>query len=231
MKAVIMAGGEGIRLRPFTYLIPKPLLPLGNETVIEHTIRLSRSYGFDEIFITTNYRAKDFERCLNLNSKYKITVHLVKERKKLGTVGALKLASEFLTEPFLLVNGDIIFDTNLSLMVDFHIKNKADITLGVTKHSVEIPYGVVDWKSNRELRSLTEKPTSHNYVNSGIYMMNPSIVRLIPRNNHMDFPALLEKVKQNSGKIFVYDIGSRWLDVGRFADYENAIEAIQKWEA
>lgn len=230
MQAIIMAGGEGVRLRPFTYLIPKPLLPLGDKSVIEHMICALAKYGFDEIFVTTNYRADDFAKCLAFGSKYGVKVELIREKKKLGTVGAVGLLSKFLTGPFLLVNGDLIVDTDLSSMVDFHKSHKGNITIGIKKYCDKIPYGVVEWDENYELISMTEKPQIVRYVNAGVYILDPIAIKYIPNNGYMDITELIERINQAGGKNFVHDIGDCWMDMGRFRDYERAIDAIEEWK-
>jgi len=230
MQAIIMAGGEGVRLRPFTYLIPKPLLPLGDKSVIEHMICALADYGFDEIFVTTNYRADDFAQCLAFGPKYGVKVELIRENKRLGTVGAVHLLSKFLTGPFLLANGDLIVDTDLSLMADFHKSHKGSITIGIKKYCEQIPYGVVKWDKNHELISMTEKPEIVRYVNAGVYILDPVAINYISKNGYMDITELIGRIKQANGQIFVYDIGDCWMDMGRFKDYERAIDAIEEWK-
>jgi len=225
-----MAGGEGVRLRPFTYLIPKPLLPVGDKSVIEHMICALANYGFDEIFVTTNYRAEDFAKCLDFGTKYGVKVELIREHKKLGTVGAVSLLSESLTGPFLLVNGDLIVDTDLSSMVDFHKSYGGSITIGIKKFCEKIPYGVVEWNEDYELVSITEKPEVVRHVNAGIYVLDITVIKYISNNGYMDITELIERIKQVPGKILVYDIGDCWMDMGRFRDYEKAIEATEEWK-
>ena len=229
MKAVIMAGGEGIRLRPFTYMIPKPLLPIKDITVLEHTIIELKRCGFDEIFISTNYQAKQFEKCLTYGKKYEVIIHLITENKKMGTAGSLYLIAEQFTEPICVVNGDLIIKASLDEMFKFHIRKSADVTVGIKRYNVKIPYAIIS-KDDERLLDIKEKPIYNYYIGAGIYILSPSVLKKIDNEQYLDMPMLINNVKSSGGSVLVYDIGDYWLDIGQVSDYERAIELIEKWE-
>lgn len=230
MKAVIMAGGEGVRLRPFTYMLPKPFLPVGDSTVFEHIIQNLKNCGFDDICISVNYQAKQFRKCLEYREKYGVKIQLSRERKKLGTAGALFNLKRRLKESFCLINGDLLTRTRLDRMHAFHERRNADITMGIKKHDVVIPYAVIQKNALQRLARIKEKPSYRYHINAGIYMLNPRVLRLLRRERRLDMPALIELVRRSSGKVFVYDIGEYWLDIGHLTDYENALDVIQTWK-
>lgn len=229
-KAVIMAGGEGLRLRPFTYIIPKPLLPLGDSTILDHTVRCLIKNGFDEIFISVNYRSKRFDKWMSDGEKYNADIKLIKENKKLGTAGSLYLMRDFLTNDFCMLNGDLIIKVALDEMYRFHKQNNADITIGVKMHSLTIPYAIINKSEGGTLLDIEEKPTYNYSINSGIYILSPSVFNIMTHEQHKDMPELIDNVKKKGGGIFVYDIGACWLDMGQFSDYEKAVDIIDQWK-
>ena len=229
-KAVIMAGGEGVRLRPFTYIIPKPLLPLGDSTILDHTINCLIRSGFDEIFISVNYRSKNFDKWMSDVEKYSANIRLIKERKKLGTAGPLYLMKDFLNEDFCMLYGDLIIKVKLDEMYWFHKQKKADITIGITKHCLTIPYAIVEKDGDETLLEMHEKPTYQYCINSGIYVLNPSIFKFLLNEKYTDMPELIDNIKKAGGGICVYDVGDCWMDMGQFSDYEKAVDVIEKWE-
>ena len=230
MKAVIMAGGEGVRLRPFTYVIPKPLLPIGNSTILERTIKCLTKCGFGEIFISINYRSQSFEKWMGDGEKYGAKIRLIKEKKKLGTAGSLYLMRDFLTDDFCMLNGDLIIQIDLDEMYWFHKQKNADITIGIKEHRLTIPYAIINKNKDGILYDIEEKPTYKYFINSGIYILNPLIFDIMFHEKHIDMPELIGNVKRAGGDIFVYDIGNRWLDMGQFSDYEKAVDIIDKWK-
>lgn len=229
-KAVIMAGGEGLRLRPFTYIIPKPLLPLGDSTILDHSIHCLTRNGFDEILISVNYQSKRFDKWMGDTEQHRASIRLIKEKKKLGTAGSLHLMRDFLNDDFCLLNGDLIIKVKLDEMYQFHKEKKADITIGIAKHCLTIPYAIVDKSEDESLLNMDEKPTYQYCVNSGIYVLNPSIFKFLVDEKYTDMPELIDNVKNTGGGIFVYDVGDCWLDMGQFSDYEKAIDVIETWK-
>lgn len=230
MKAVIMAGGEGVRLRPFTYLIPKPLLPVGDLTVLEHTIRDLAGGGIGEFFISTNYHAKQFQKCVPYGEKYGVRLHLFKEYRKLGTAGALYLIKDSLNDPFCVVNGDLIFRVDIAGMFRFHREKSADITIGIKQYRLTVPYAIIERAPDGALLDIKEKPTYTYHINAGIYVLSPSVLAALSAEVYLEMPILIDSIRVAGGKVFVYDIGDQWLDIGQISDYERAIDLIEQWK-
>ena len=229
MQAVIMVGGSGIRLRPFTYVIPKPLLPLGNETLLENMIRSLKDSGFDEIFLMTSYQHEKFNQCYEYEERYGVKVNICREKEKMGTAGGIISLRERLDDDFLVLNGDLIVKMDFLDMFKHHRDNKADITIGVTKFNYRLPYSVVEFDGNDRLTEISEKPTQTFVVNSGIYVLNSSILEFLRKPGYLDMPGLISLAKDQGKKIIRFDIGSRWLDMGHLEDYERAVDVIEAW--
>ncbi len=230
MKAVIMAGGEGVRLRPFTYIIPKPLLPVGDLTVLEHAImELARS-GIEDIFISTNYHARQFQECTPYGEKYGVKLFLFKENRKLGTAGALYLIKDNLDNPFCVLNGDLIFRVDIAGMFRVHSEKNADITIGIKQHRLTVPYAIIERGADGALFEIKEKPTYTYYINAGIYVLSPSVLASLNAEAYLDMPTLIDSIRGSGGGVFVHDIGDQWLDMGQLSDYELAIDLIDQWK-
>ena len=228
-KAVIMAGGEGVRLRPLTYAVPKPLLPLGTMTVIEYIIRGLAEQGIAEIFILVHYQAEKFEACLEYQKKYGIKIKLVKEEKKLGTIGGLSIIAEELAEPFLLVNADIINRIDIKAMDESHAQEKSFFTMGVKDYSQQVPYGVVELGKSGEFASVREKPVNNYLISAGINLLSPYIFKYL-RGEPIDLPDVIRLLLQEGKKVSTHRIRGFWFDIGRAEDYENAIELLEQIE-
>lgn len=218
-----MAGGLGTRLKPFTHVLPKPLLPLGESTIIENIIFKLKEHGFDEIYLTTNYKSELFESYLGNGSKYGVKITYSKEDKPLGTAGPLKLLQLHLTEPFLVINGDILTSLNFRELMETHLHRKADFTL-VTKE-IELPmdYGVVYCNEDETIHTIEEKPKMTKEINAGIYIISPQIVNKIHSNEHLLMTDLLQElIKDRSLKVYRHLNRDYWLDMGQMKDYEKA---------
>lgn len=230
-KAVIMAGGEGVRLRPYTFILPKPLLPVGDTTVLDHIIDCLKTSGFGDIYVSVNYKSREFEGWIESRKADGVTVHLFKEPQKMGTAGLLGLIRELLTEPFCVVNGDLIMNVPLDGMYQRHVETMADVTIGIKSYQLTIPYAVINKDGDGMLESITEKPSYGYFINAGIYILSQSVFTHIPEDQPLDMPTLIDLLRKDNGRIFVYDIGERWLDIGRITDYEKAVELINQWKA
>ncbi|MBT3297553.1 NTP transferase domain-containing protein [archaeon] len=223
MKAVIMAGGLGTRLKPFTHVLPKPLLPLGEHSVLEIVISKLRDHGFDEIFLTTYYKSNLFESYLGDGSKYGVKIIYSREENPLGTAGPLKLLDKHLNEPFLVINGDVLTNLNFRELMDFHIKNKSDFSLVTKKIDLPMDYGVVYSNENNEIHKIEEKPKLTKEINAGVYIINPSVIDFIPENQHMLMTDLLQELIIDPNiKLYKYLNEEYWLDMGQIKDYERA---------
>ena len=227
MKAVIMAGGLGMRLRPITSVIPKPLLPIGDRTVLEIIIEKLKKSGFDEIMITTNYKSHLFETFLGDGSRLGVRINYSKEKERLGTAGPLRLIRKDLNEPFLVINGDIITMLDFSKLAEFHKKNSADFTLVSKELDIPLQYGVVECDGNR-ITDIKEKPPLKAEIIAGIYFMNPGIIDMIPKGPYL-MTDLVKKAIREGKNVFRYSLTDYWLDIGRMEDYEKAKKESGRW--
>lgn len=230
MQAVIMVGGMGVRLRPFTYAIPKPLLPFKDKTILEYMVKFLSENGFDEIFLLTLYQHEKFNQCYDYKEKYGIDINICYEEEKRGTVGGISIILDRLDSNFLVLNGDLIIETDLNKMFNYHMNNKADITVGVTDYHFTVPYGVVESDNNCKLLNIIEKPRYSFKINSGIYILNSAIFDLKDNSKYLDMPTLIHKASGLNRIIKTYDIGPYWLDIGQLNDYERAVDKIEEWE-
>lgn len=222
-KVVIMAGGLGTRLRPLTEHIPKPMLKVGNKPILQIILENFKAQGFYDIVLCVNYKSHVIEDYFGDGSKFELNIEYVREDTRLGTAGALSLLTNLPTEPFIVMNGDILSDIDFNKMLDFHIKQECVATMGVREFSVSVPYGVVESELNN-IKSIIEKPTYSFFVSAGIYVLNPSVLNLIPKNRFYDMPSLFEVLSLDSsfGNAKSYLINEYWIDIGRMEEYERA---------
>ena len=230
MKAVIMAGGSGVRLRPFTYSIPKPLLTAGGITSIENSIKILSKYKINEIFILTHYKSKMFSKTKAYEKKYSVKIKIVNEKAKLGTVGGLYLLKKFLKkEKFILLNGDIFFSFDIRKFINFHTKKNSFFTIGLYKFNYQLPYALVNSDKLKKVNSIKEKPKVEFNINSGIYIIDNKIFKYLNALKSMDMPDLIKKVSHSKENVFSFDIGNKWIDLGRIEDYKKVSKYISKW--
>ncbi len=225
-QAVIMAGGKGLRLRPFTYMVPKPLLPFGDTTVIEHSIKRLSEYDIKEIFILTLHKNHRFDECLQYQEKYDVKIHLIKEPHKLGTIGGLYNIREKITGPFILMNGDIITELNFKKFFKYHIDKKPVITICVKKINYQLPYGLIISNKDGVVTNLEEKPNYQYNVNTGIYLINSEILKHLD-GDYADFTDFLEKISHKKYRICDYLMEETWIDMGHVKDYEEALDLLE----
>ena len=224
-----MAGGEGLRLRPFTYMVPKPLLPFGDITVIEHSIKRLSEHDIKEIFILTLYQNHRFDECLKYKEKYNVKIHLIKEPRRLGTIGGLYNLRDRIKGPFILMNGDIITELDFKKFFKFHLQKKPEITIGVKKINYQLPYGLVISNGDGIVTNLEEKPNYNYKVNTGIYLINPGILKHLD-GDYIDFNDFLDKISHEKYKICDYLIEENWFDMGQVKDYEDALDLLEMRE-
>ena len=170
-QAVIMAGGEGLRLRPFTYMVPKPLLPFGDITIIEHSIKRLAEYGIKEIFILTLYQNHRFDECLKYQDRYNIKINLIREPRKLGTIGGLYNVRDRIKDSFILMNGDIITELDFKKFFKYHLDKKSFVTIGIKQFDYQLPYGIVNSNEKGVVTNFEEKPKYKHTINTGIYLI------------------------------------------------------------
>lgn len=226
MKAVILAGGLGTRLRPFTEIIPKPLLPLGEKSVLEIQIDRLKKYGFDEIYLATNYKSDYIKNFFRDGSQYGVRLSISKEEKPLGTAGPITLLRDELTEPFLLMNGDIISLIDFSKLYEFALEKQAWLTACIKKHITPFAFGDIFFKGDH-ITNIEEKPEIVKYILAGIYVMRPEILSLIPADTYFGMDRLIKAMLGQSIPVVKYEIQEYWLDIGRIDDYKMAQELYE----
>jgi dTDP-glucose pyrophosphorylase len=228
-KVIIMAGGKGIRLDPFTKILPKPLIPINDKPVIEVIMDNFQKYGFTKFIITLNYKAEMIKMYFAENpNNYQI--EYIQEKDFLGTVGALSLLKNQLKVTTVVSNCDVIVDANYDDLLNYHKQNSNQITILGVSRNINIPYGILNMKSEcADFEEIIEKPDYHFIVNSGVYVLEPEVVDLIPKNQLMDMPDLLLMAKKKRFKIQVYPANCSWFDIGEWEEYKKAMEYIGKY--
>jgi NDP-sugar pyrophosphorylase family protein len=225
MKAVILAGGLGTRLKPFTEVIPKPLLPLGESSVLEIQVRALKRAGFDEVFIATNYMADYVEAFLGDGSKYGIRITFSRESVPLGTCGPVKPLQDQLFEPFLLMNGDIL--TTLDFRVAWESAVRSDANLTVFTKEVKVPFNFGKVVSDGPyIVEVTEKPDLHFEILAGIYLLKPPVLELIPHGTYYGIDSLIKEMLARKMRIGRELITDYWLDIGELNDFQTARDAF-----
>ncbi len=221
MKAVILAGGLGTRLKPFTEVIPKPLLPIGEKAVLEIQIEHLKQHGFNEIFLATNYKSNYIENFFGDGSRYGVKLIISREEKQLGTVGPLTLLKSELTEPFLLMNGDILSNINLTNFYNFAIKKETILSVSIKKIIMPYAFGNIFFEDDI-VTGIEEKPDIITFALAGIYVMKPDILNFVPDNEYYGMDKLIKNMLSEKEPISKYELKEYWLDIGRIDDYESA---------
>ncbi len=222
-----MAGGSGTRLEPFTKVLPKPLIPVGEKPVIDHIIENFRAYGICEFYLTTHRMSKIIRAYFEEKSP-DYFIGFAEEDEPRGTAGGLKLLAHKLKKTFFVSNCDIIIKTDYADLYHFHTKNSYDITLVASTKQFNIPYGICELNSGGSLERIKEKPEYSFLVNTGLYVLNPNVIDLIPDDKLFHITHLIDKVKENTGTIGVYPVSEKaWVDVGQWAEYRKALKMIE----
>jgi len=219
--AVILAGGLGERLRPLTNIIPKPLLPIGESTIIEVQLMAMRNFGIERVLIASNYRAEYFETMLGRGDRYGIDIQFSREEKPLGTCGPLSLLRNQLTEPFLVMNGDILTEIDYHRLGAFADARGALLTVVTKEINIPFRFGRV-LAENDFIIDIEEKPTYKQEILAGIYVMQPEIINLIPVNTYYGIDNLIKHMLGKGKRIAKYLMHEYWIDIGQLDDYEIA---------
>jgi len=228
MKAIILAGGLGTRLKPFTEVIPKPLLPVGEKAVLEIQMEHLREHGFDEVILATNYKSRYIENFFGDGSQYGVKLTISKEDKPLGTVGPISLLKKVLDEPFLVMNGDILTRLNFAKMYEFALEKTAKLTIGLKKVYTPFRFGNIESDGDYVTR-IEEKPDIETNVLAGVYIMTPDIFQYIPDDESYGMDQLIQKMLADGEPIANYQINEYWLDIGVIDDYKDAQEIYDKF--
>lgn len=220
---VIMAGGEGARLRPLTEHTPKPMLDVGGQPILETIVRRCAAAGFGEFYISVNYRADVIKRHFGDGRHLGVEISYLDEMTPLGTAGPLGHLPRGIEAPVLVLNGDILTKVDPARLIEFHRDAGAAATMGVREYESQIPYGVVDIDDN-EIRGLREKPVSRQFINAGIYVLGQSALDLLPQDAASDMPALFTACRTEGLKTLAFPIREYWIDIGHIDDYRRANE-------
>jgi len=221
---VIMAGGKGTRLDPFTKILPKPLIPVGDKPIIEIIMDRFNRYGFNNFIISLNYKAEMIKMYFSENPNgYQIDY--IQEKEFLGTAGALFLAREKLQKTFILSNCDVVTDADFDNFLNYHQENKNHATVFAVVRHMKIPYGVMKI-NNGDLEDILEKPEYSFVINTGVYVLEPEMIDLIPAGKVMNMPDLLLLAKEKGFKVQVYPMSCSWFDVGEWEEYRKALDFI-----
>ena len=221
MKAVILAGGLGTRLKPFTEIIPKPLLPIGNKAILEIQIQRLKRAGVDEIFLATNYKSDYISNFIGDGSRYNVKIIVSKEKKPLGTAGPIKLLEKYLDQNFIVMNGDILSLINYQKFSQFSLKTKSMLSLAIKKDILPYDFGNIFFEGDF-VTGIEEKPNIELHILAGIYHMTPDIMAYIPGDTYFGMDDLIKSLISQNIPISKYDMDEYWLDIGRVSDYESA---------
>ena len=225
---IIMAGGKGTRLDPFTKILPKPLIPIGEKPIIEVIMDNFKKYGFYKFMIAINYKAEMIKMYFAENpNDYQI--EYIHEKDFLGTIGALSLLKDKLKSTMIVSNCDVVIDENYDDLLNFHKKNNNQITILGVNRNINIPYGILKMRNEcADFDEIIEKPDYHFIVNSGIYVLEPEVIDLIPKNQPIDMPDFLVLANKKGLTIQVYPVNCSWFDIGEWEEYKKALEYINK---
>lgn len=221
-KVVLMAGGFGTRLGPVAKILPKPLIPINGKPVIEHIINNFSVQGVKDFTISIHYKGKLLKAYFDeLNPSY--SIKYIEEKKPLGSVGCLSLIKKKLRDDFFLINCDTIIKTDLKKILEFHKKNRFDLTITVVRKNFSVPYGVCESNLNFELNKLQEKPKFNFLVNTGLYVISPHILKDLPNNKFFEMNTFIDKLKKKGKKVGIFTIANNsWIDVGQWDKYQFA---------
>jgi len=229
MKAVILAGGKGTRLRPYTTVFPKPLMPIGDKPILEIIIRQLKAHGFKEILMLVGHLGELIEAFFGDGKRFGVKVRYFREEQPLGTVGGLSLIRTEIDDAFLMINGDTLTTLNFSDLLDYHKRNGAIATIALNRRQVKVDFGVVEVDSRtKKIKNYTEKPTLKSFVSMGINALNPEVIDNIEPDKYLDFPDLIRSLITGDKEVKAYIFNGYWLDMGRPDDYERANAEIER---
>ena len=228
MKAVILAGGLGTRLRPLTNNKPKPMLPVGEKPILEHLIEWTKKGGVKSIVICVSYLRKSIEDYFEDGSKFGVKIEYAISNKPLATAGQLKTAEEFIDDDFVCMYGDSIFNFSLKNMIKQHVTKKSFVTMSLNEFKTNLPYGVIETSKNGKVTSWNEKPEIKGNVNMGCYVMNPNIFDLIPKNKAYGMDDVIKKAMKNKQAVNSFITKKGFTDIGNKESYKQACDEYER---
>ena len=197
------------------------MLKIGDKPLLENIILGFKKYGFTEIILSVSYKSEIIENYFGNGSNFGVNIKYIHENKRMGTAGALNYMRELLSEPFFVMNGDLLTNINFEHMMDYHVENRSIATMGVREYDFQVPYGVVKSKGV-DIKSIVEKPVHSFYVSGGVYVLDAQVLDFVPENEFFDMPTLFERVIDKNLKCISFPIREYWLDIGQIHDYEKA---------
>lgn len=223
---VIMAGGQGMRLRPYTEQCPKPMLPVGGKPMLEHIIERARGEGFQRFVLAVHYLGHMIEDYFGDGGRWQVQIDYLREETPLGTAGALALLALQPEVPLIVTNGDVLTDIHYGELLDFHNHHGATATMAVRLHEWQHPFGVVR-TNGVDIVGFEEKPVIKSHINAGVYALDPGVLDHMQKGEHCDMPTLFGKLQERGLRTVVYPMHEPWLDVGRVDDYTAANQKDQ----
>lgn len=224
---VLMAGGLGMRLRPLTEEVPKPMLPVGDKPLLELILRNFISQGFRNFHISVNYRREVIQNYFGDGQRFDCSIDYIVETTRMGTAGALTLLPERPTEPFLVMNADLLTSVNFLTMLDHHREQGAVGTIGAREYSVEVPFGVITSRGE-QLIEIVEKPVHRHLVSAGIYVLSPQVLEILDRSPPIDMPDLFKMMMTKGLPASVFPLREYWIDIGAASDLERARQEVDQ---
>ena len=228
MKAVILAGGLGTRLRPYTKSLPKPMLPLGVKPILEYEIEWARKNGIKEIVLCVSYLRNKIEDYFGDGKKFGVKIEYAVSKKPLATAGQLKTAEKFIDDTFVCLYGDSIYNFSLRNMIKHHNKSKANVTMSLFDYKFNLKYGVIDTKKSCQVTAWNEKPEFSAKINIGCYVMEPEVLKLIPKNKEYGMDNVIRKVLSSKKKVSSVISKKGFIDIGDKETYEKTNEEYSK---
>jgi len=228
MKAVILAGGLGTRLRPYTKSLPKPMLPLGGKPILEYEIEWVRKNGIKEIVLCVSYLRNKIEDYFGDGKKFGVKIEYAISKKPLATAGQLKTAEKFIDDTFVCLYGDSIYNFSLRNMIKHHKKSRANVTMSLFDYRFNLKYGVIDTKKSGQVTAWNEKPEFSAKINIGCYVMEPEVLRLIPKNKEYGMDDVIRKVLSRKKKVSSVTSKNGFIDIGDKDTYEKTNEEYSK---
>ena len=229
MQAIILAGGKGTRLKPYTVVFPKPMVPIGDYPILEIVIRQMKTFGFTDITLTVGHLKELMQAFFDDGSRWGVKISYSMEDKPLGTAAPLRLVKN-IENDFLVMNGDILTNLDYREFFEYHRKNDALCTIASYEKNVKIDLGILEADRNNQLQNYIEKPTLQYSVSMGVYAFKKEALDFIPQNQYFDFPDLMKVLLANKKKVLRYPFGGHWLDIGRPEDYERAADEFEKFK-
>jgi len=228
MRAIILAGGKGTRLAPYTTVFPKPLMPIDGMPILEVVVRQLAHFGIKEMIFAVSQQSEPLLSAFFGNgSRYGVDIRYSKEDKPLGTAGPLSSIPE-LPETFLVMNGDILTTLNYQKLIKYHRQHKGMVTISMSQKKVQLELGVMEFNRSHQLTRYIEKPTLTYSVSMGIYIFEKEVLEWIPAQKYLDFPGLIQRLIRQKIKVVCYPSNDFWLDIGRHEDYEESQKKFQE---